>query len=68
MEEHATLLCSLLLGFGMDAYVCIGLSSDGPHYWVLTRMISKNVPIYTYWETLTGGRLDQSILLRERGG
>lgn len=23
-EDHAILLCSLLLGFGLDAYVCVG--------------------------------------------
>lgn len=36
IEMHAVLLCSLLLGFGLDAYVVIGASSDGPHLWVLT--------------------------------
>ena len=24
VEDHCNLLCSLLLGFGLDAYVCIG--------------------------------------------
>jgi len=24
VQEHAVLLCSLLLGFGLDAYVCVG--------------------------------------------
>lgn len=24
VEDHAVLLCSLLLGFGMDAFVCVG--------------------------------------------
>ena len=28
VEDHATLLCSLLLGFGLDAYVCIGRARD----------------------------------------
>lgn len=27
MEDHCLLLCSLLLGFGLDAYVCIGTVS-----------------------------------------
>lgn len=35
-------LCSLLLGFGMKAYVCIGSSSDGAHAWVLTRTQNLN--------------------------
>jgi centrosomal protein CEP76 len=29
-EDHALLLCSLLLGFGMDAYVCVGTATDSP--------------------------------------
>uniref|UniRef100_T1J4Y7 Centrosomal protein of 76 kDa n=1 Tax=Strigamia maritima TaxID=126957 RepID=T1J4Y7_STRMM len=36
-EEHAILLCSLLLGFGLDAYMCVGskLNSE-PYAWVVT--------------------------------
>ena len=30
VEDHATLLCSLLLGFGLDAYCCIGTVSFYP--------------------------------------
>jgi len=64
-DDHAALLCSMLLGFGLDAYVVIGYSSDGPHSWVLTRMIQKTstgaeVRKYTFWESLTGQRYDQS--------
>ena len=33
-EDHSNLLCSILLGFGLEAYVCVGLSSDGGHFWV----------------------------------
>jgi len=52
---HALLLCSLLLGFGLDAYVVIGASSDGPHLWVLTILKSSQNKIkYTFWESLTG--------------
>jgi len=29
-------LCSLLLGFYLDAYVVIGASTDGAHGWVMT--------------------------------
>ena len=28
-EDHAVLLCGLLLGFGLDAYVCIGSKIKG---------------------------------------
>ena len=27
VEDHATLLCGLLLGLGADAYVCVGTKS-----------------------------------------
>ncbi|CAB1321411.1 unnamed protein product [Coregonus sp. 'balchen'] len=35
-EDHATLLCSLLLGFGLDAYVCVGTKPKGlAHTWAI---------------------------------
>lgn len=42
VEDHAVLLCSLLLGFGLDAYVAVGtrLDKEGveeEHAWVVTR-------------------------------
>lgn len=56
--DHSLLLCSLLLGFSLDAYVCLGSSSDGAHAWVVTceekRMGKKLVLEYKYWESLTG--------------
>ena len=66
-EDHAALLCSMLLGFGLDAYVVIGYSTDGPHVWVLTRMIQRTptgseIRKYTFWESLTGQKYDQSEL------
>uniref|UniRef100_A0A8C6TWK3 Centrosomal protein of 76 kDa n=1 Tax=Neogobius melanostomus TaxID=47308 RepID=A0A8C6TWK3_9GOBI len=59
-EDHATLLCSLLLGFGLDAYVCVGTKAKGaPHTWVLTRGTDGSV---TFWESLTAHRyLHQAI-------
>ncbi|GLC75661.1 Centrosomal protein of 76 kDa [Pleodorina starrii] len=37
-EEMAVLLCSLLLGFGLDAWVVVGRLHDGSgHTWVMTR-------------------------------
>ena len=51
-EDHAVLLCSFLLGFGLDAYVCLGASGEGPHAWVITR--GKKVLL---WESLTGQRM-----------
>lgn len=50
-EEHALLLCSLLLGFGLDAYVCLGADDRGTHVWVLTRSVEGRL---CFWESLTG--------------
>ena len=63
--DHSLLLCGLLLGFGLNAYVCLGASSDGAHAWVLICDIEKvtnpyNTIIETkfsnfrFWESLTG--------------
>ncbi|XP_041648664.1 centrosomal protein of 76 kDa isoform X3 [Cheilinus undulatus] len=53
-EDHATLLCSLLLGFELDAYVCVGTKNKGtPHTWVLTRGTDGSI---TFWESLTAHR------------
>lgn len=51
-EDHAVLLCSLLLGFGLDAYVCIGTKARGmAHAWVMT---IDTTGMVTFWESLTG--------------
>eukprot|EP00698_Gefionella_okellyi_P022242 TRINITY_DN7343_c0_g1_i1.p1 TRINITY_DN7343_c0_g1~~TRINITY_DN7343_c0_g1_i1.p1 ORF type:complete len:1029 (+),score=195.06 TRINITY_DN7343_c0_g1_i1:94-3180(+) len=34
--EHALLLCDLLLGMGLDAYVCLGGGLGTRHAWVIT--------------------------------
>lgn len=36
VEDHAMLLCSLLLGFGLDSWICIGTTGEGAHAWVMT--------------------------------
>lgn len=57
VEEHAALLCSLLLGFGLDAYVVIGTKSKGQaHTWVMTLGAEGGV---TFWESVTGQRYVQ---------
>ena len=55
-EEHALLMASLLLGLGLDAYVCVGRlrgTREGQrrHAWVLTREDDGSV---TSWELSTG--------------
>lgn len=53
-EDHAVLLCSLLLGFGLDAYVCCGTKAKGAvHCWVMTLSTDGLV---TFWESLNGHR------------
>ena len=62
--EHSILLCSLLLGFKVDAYICLGSCSEGSHAWVITRS-KKKVQVGSnnnfrealdvkIWESLTG--------------
>jgi centrosomal protein CEP76 len=60
-EEHALLLCSLLRGLGLTAYVVIGLHADsGAHVWVATISAATTtgtaVPRVVFWEALTGAR------------
>ncbi|PFX21677.1 Centrosomal protein of 76 kDa [Stylophora pistillata] len=53
-EDHAVLLCSLLLGFGLNAYVCVGTKAKGAaHTWVMT--ISPEGEV-NFWESLTAHR------------
>uniref|UniRef100_A0A8C5QYR8 Centrosomal protein of 76 kDa n=1 Tax=Leptobrachium leishanense TaxID=445787 RepID=A0A8C5QYR8_9ANUR len=53
-EDHCNLLCSLLLGFGLDAYVCVGTKGKGlAHTWVMTYGTDGTV---TFWESLNGHR------------
>lgn len=55
-EDHAVLLCNLLLGFGLEAYVCVGTNMEGSHTWVMTFDYSEGGkrPKITIWESLTG--------------
>ena len=54
-ENHSILLCNLLLGFGLDAYVCVGTKTKNqPHTWVVT--ISYDYNEIVFWESLTGNR------------
>ena len=57
-EEHALLLCSLLLCFGLDAYVCIGTDGRGPHVWVMSLAKAAIDGAATFWESLSGEQFD----------
>ncbi|XP_014670926.1 PREDICTED: centrosomal protein of 76 kDa-like [Priapulus caudatus] len=60
-ENHALLLCGLLLGFGLDAYVCLGTKTKGaPHAWVMTLGLDGQV---IFWESLTANRYRASAVV-----
>ncbi|KAA3680297.1 centrosomal protein CEP76 [Paragonimus westermani] len=70
VHDHANLLCSLLLGFGLDAYVALGsrqptgdLSSVAatPHYhaWVVTFLADS--PTILFWDPVSGRRYVHQI-------
>ena len=55
-EDHALLMCNLLLGLGLDAYICVGRLKDCSegekrHTWVMTREANGDVLM---WETTQG--------------
>ena len=55
-ENHSILLCNLLLGFGLDAYVAVGTKGNKheAHSWVVT--VSYDYEQVIFWESLTGNR------------
>lgn len=58
-EDHVLLLCNLLLGFGLAAYVSIGTKGKGvAHSWVTT--ISPKGEV-VFWESLTAQRSDDVL-------
>jgi hypothetical protein len=58
--DHANLLCSLLLGYGLEAYVAQGTSDEGgadPLFWVCTvEHSSHDPPRAVFWSALSGRR------------
>ncbi|XP_064083913.1 centrosomal protein of 76 kDa-like [Macrobrachium nipponense] len=59
VENKCILLCSILLGFGLDAYVCVGTRKGGAsHFWIMTRGPYTAI---TFWETVTGCRYIHKI-------
>lgn len=56
VEDHANLLCSFLLGFGLKSYVALGHSSRGEHAWVITEDTKNGSLIF--WETTKGTKYD----------
>ena len=63
-EDHAVLLCNLLIGFGLDCYVCVGTNGEGSHAWVMQRQMLaspsgvKSKPRVIFWESLTGQKME----------
>eukprot|EP00696_Hemimastix_kukwesjijk_P014993 gnl/Hemi2/3085_TR1090_c0_g1_i1.p1 gnl/Hemi2/3085_TR1090_c0_g1~~gnl/Hemi2/3085_TR1090_c0_g1_i1.p1 ORF type:complete len:641 (+),score=176.65 gnl/Hemi2/3085_TR1090_c0_g1_i1:145-2067(+) len=64
-EDHAILLCGLLLGFSLDAYVCVGLaqlnnrSLAEDFLWVMTRSNTGDNKV-TFWDPLSGLRYEHN--------
>lgn len=62
VADHAILLCSLLLGFNLDAYVVVGTAIDSVgqemyYCWVMTRGATESGrPRVVFWESETGRR------------
>ncbi|KAJ3307431.1 Centrosomal protein of 76 kDa [Kappamyces sp. JEL0829] len=61
VQDHCLLLCSLLLGFHLDAYVTLGTdSSNEPHMWITTIDFRGGSRLGSlpgqakFWEPLTG--------------
>ncbi|KRW98306.1 hypothetical protein PPERSA_02083 [Pseudocohnilembus persalinus] len=61
-HDHATLLCSLLLGFNLDAYVVCGSNSKGQFQWVLVKQkeIKKDKQLIYYYNPMNGKKYLQS--------
>ncbi|KAG7234978.1 hypothetical protein INR49_003475, partial [Caranx melampygus] len=56
--------CGLLLGFGLDAYVCgAPKHRECPHTWVLTR---GTTAAHTFWESVTAQRYDVPSQCKQR--
>ena len=54
VEDHSVLLCNLLLGFGLETYICVGTNMEGAHTWVMTIEHERGLSKVTFWESLTG--------------
>lgn len=68
VEDHSVLLCSLLLGWGLNAFVAMGSLQTATdqsiqlHTWVITFCETGKV---TYWESLTGEVIEVGPSLKE---
>lgn len=50
----------MLLGFGLESYICLGTNSEGQHSWVMTKGAaegSTKKKVY-FWESLTGQKME----------
>ncbi|KAL0025262.1 hypothetical protein WJX77_011388 [Trebouxia sp. C0004] len=62
--EKALLLANLLLGYGLDAWVCFGADAVGQQTWVLTRP-SKDAAVF--WDPSSGMRHSPSSAGQPKG-
>lgn len=61
-HDKAALLCSLLLGFGLDAYVCVGTNAAGPALWCVTVGSQETGSDVVFWDLCSGSRVAHSPL------
>ncbi|KEG10512.1 centrosomal protein 76kDa [Trypanosoma grayi] len=60
--NHAALLCSLLLGFGLDAYCAVGTDNKGNTAMLVVsrKRVSAGVFEVIFWEPTTGNRYSRT--------
>eukprot|EP00606_Chrysophyceae_sp_TOSAG23-5_P001494 GSChrysophyteH2.ASY1.ANO1.1.1 assembled CDS len=62
IEDHALLLCSMLLGWGMDAWVCYGTIYDSDSTNTSnTDGSAKSTVQVVFWESLTGQQYNVNV-------
>lgn len=62
IEEHAVLLCSLLLGFGLESYVCLGskravMGTSSKQYSNFLLDVISNIPLNFVGYTVDGSSI-----------
>jgi len=59
-RERAALLCGMLLGLGMDAWVVVGEGLDGPAWWCVSFAAGGREP--TFWDPERGNRYPPALV------
>lgn len=54
ISDHVTLMCSMFLGLGLDAYVLGGFDKKSKHLWVLNKRNTQGIVVNEFWESKNG--------------